>query len=457
MNGLVLAFHDARELDITERKQAEAVLRESEERLRLTLEAGSMGSFEVDTRTGESVWSDVQFELLGLTPGEVRPCPESFFRVVHPNDVGRLVEQWEAAKRSGKLDTDFRIVRADGPVRWLAAKGSFILDEAGKRADPDAWKPFRFRGVTFDITERKEVEARLRESDRRKDEFLATLAHELRNPLAAIRNGFQLTQLGADDPDTVELGRSIMDRQLTQMVRLVDDLMDISRISRGKIELRKEQVSLESVVNNAVETSRPVIEQMGHELIIALPKQPVVIEADLARLAQALMNLLTNAAKYTERGGRIWLTAERQGSDVVVSVKDTGIGIAADQIPRLFEMFSQLDHGSARSQGGLGVGLTLVKQLVQMHGGSVEAKSEGQGKGSEFIVRLPVVVEMPVLAPMRKGGISTKRHPCESWSLTTTRTVLRARGSCSRSWATTFAQPTTVKRRWQRRRSSGPT
>jgi CheY-like chemotaxis protein/two-component sensor histidine kinase len=196
-------------------------------------------------------------------------------------------------------------------------------------------------------------------------------------------------------------------------VRLVDDLMDVSRISRGQIELRRERLTLAAVINSAVETSRVLIEEMGHELKITLPKQPVVIEGDLTRLAQVFMNLMNNAAKYTNRGGHIWLTAECQGSDVVVSVKDNGIGIAADQLPRIFEMFSQVNRSLEKSQGGLGIGLTLVKRLVEMHGGKIEAKSKGPGKGSEFVVRLPVVVEANEL----RGSSGEEEPPVPKESL----------------------------------------
>ena len=250
--------------------------------------------------------------------------------------------------------------------------------------------------INQDITERRRVEEALRDADRRKDEFLATLAHELRNPLAPIRNGLQLMRMSGKDEHAVEQARAMMDRQLNQMVRLVDDLMDVSRISRGKLELKKEWVQLAIVINSAVETSRPIIEQMGHAITVTIPKNPIIVNADLTRLAQVFVNLLNNAAKYSERGGRIWLTAERQGSDVVVTVKDTGIGIAADQLLHIFEMFSQVDRSIERSQSGLGIGLTLVRRLVEMHDGSIEAKSEGAGKGSEFVVRLPVVVEASV-------------------------------------------------------------
>jgi CheY-like chemotaxis protein/two-component sensor histidine kinase len=183
-----------------------------------------------------------------------------------------------------------------------------------------------------------------------------------------------------------------MERQLGQMVRLVDDLLDLSRISRGKLELRREQVQLAAILNSAVETSRPLIDHLGHQLTVTLPSQSILVDADLTRLAQVFSNLLNNSAKYMDRGGHIELAAEWQGSDVVVSVRDTGIGIAAEQLPGIFHMFSQVDTSLERSQGGLGIGLTLVKRLVEMHGGRIEARSEGLGKGSEFVVRLPVVV-----------------------------------------------------------------
>jgi signal transduction histidine kinase len=233
------------------------------------------------------------------------------------------------------------------------------------------------------------------DADRRKDEFLATLAHELRNPLAPIRNALQIMRLAGGGGAAVEKARPMMERQLDQMVRLVDDLLDVSRISRGKLELRKARLDLAAVMTSAVEASRPLIEEMGHDLEIALPARPVAVEADFTRLAQVFITLLNNAAKYSDRGGRIRLAAERHGDEVRVSVRDTGIGIAADQLPRLFEMFSQVGSALERSQGGLGIGLSLVKRLVEMHGGRIEARSEGLGRGSEFVVRLPVDAEQP--------------------------------------------------------------
>jgi signal transduction histidine kinase len=234
--------------------------------------------------------------------------------------------------------------------------------------------------------------ARLLEQDQRKNEFLATLAHELRNPLSAMRNGLQLLRLADDDPAMRLHARSILNRQVEQMVRLVDDLLDASRINSNRFELRTEWVELATVIKSAVETSRPSIEAARHELSVSLPSQPVLLDADPLRLAQALSNLLNNAAKYTEAGGSISLTAEQEGSEVTIRVRDTGIGIPAETLPHLFKMFVQASRSMARSQGGLGIGLSVVKGLVELHGGTVEACSDGPGTGSEFVVRLPVLL-----------------------------------------------------------------
>ena len=236
------------------------------------------------------------------------------------------------------------------------------------------------------------VVSNLREQDGRKDEFLATLSHELRTPLSAMRNGLQLLRLSNNDPAMLLHARSILDRQVQQMVRLVDDLLDVSRINSNRLELRKEWVELATVIKNAVDTSRPAIEAAHHELTVTLPAQPVLLDADPVRLAQALSNLLNNAAKYTEAGGRIMLSAEQQGDRVMISVRDSGVGIPRETLPHVFRMFVQARQSVARSQGGLGIGLSVVRRLVEMHGGSVEARSDGPGKGSEFIVRLPVLV-----------------------------------------------------------------
>jgi CheY-like chemotaxis protein len=254
-----------------------------------------------------------------------------------------------------------------------------------------------------DVTERKQAEEALKEADRRKDEFLATLAHELRNPLAPISNAVELLRRADGNSTLMEQARSMIERQLALMVRLINDLLDISRITRGKLQLRKERVELATVVLSAVEASRPVIEAQAHQLTLTLPPKPIHLDADPIRLAQVFSNLLINAAKYTEKGGHIWLTAERQGSELVVSVRDTGIGIDAEHLPRLFEMFSQLAPALERSQGGLGIGLALVRGLVELHGGTVEARSAGLGKGSEFIVQMPIL-DSPMPAPQEPVG-----------------------------------------------------
>jgi signal transduction histidine kinase len=238
--------------------------------------------------------------------------------------------------------------------------------------------------------QRFQAEQALLDADRRKDEFLATLAHELRNPLAPVRNAVQLLHMKGPAIPELQWARDVIDRQMQQMTRLIDDLMDVSRISRGRIELKRERVALATVVQRAVETTRPLIEQFEHELTVKLPPQPVYLDADLTRMAQIFANLLNNAVKYTERGGSISLTAECQGSEVVVTVKDSGIGIPSDKLHNVFELFAQVQEALDRSQGGLGIGLSLVKRLVGMHGGNIEARSEGAGTGSEFVVRLTV-------------------------------------------------------------------
>jgi PAS domain S-box-containing protein len=249
--------------------------------------------------------------------------------------------------------------------------------------------------VARDITQRKQAEAALREADRRKDEFLATLAHELRNPLAPIRNSLHILRMTAGNDPTAERVCEMMERQVNHMVRMVDDLMEVSRITRGLIELRKEDADLAAIIRSAVEISRPIIEAGEHQLAITIPTEPILLHGDCVRLSQVFANLLNNAAKYTDRGGQIWLSVKQEKNEVVVSVRDTGIGISAPMLPKVFDMFMQADHSTHRSQGGLGIGLTLVKRLVELHDGSISVRSDGPGKGSEFVVRLPVDAVRP--------------------------------------------------------------
>ncbi len=252
----------------------------------------------------------------------------------------------------------------------------------------------------------------LQDSDRRKDEFLAMLAHELRNPLAPIRNAVQIFRgKGLPIPE-LQWATDVVDRQVHQMTRLVDDLLDVSRITRGKIELRKERVELATVVSSAVDTSRPLIDKWGHKLTITIPPTAIHLDADATRLAQVLANLLNNAAKYTDHGGRISLSAEQHDHHVLIRVTDTGIGIAPEMLPRIFELFTQVDRTLERSEGGLGIGLTLVQRLVEMHGGTVEAHSDGRGKGSEFVVRLPLAAEVPGQRSAKEGADTTAPPTC---------------------------------------------
>ena len=245
--------------------------------------------------------------------------------------------------------------------------------------------------VITDLTEHKRNE-QLQESDRRKDEFLAMLAHELRNPLAPIGNAAQMLRLwNAGANNDVQWACEVVSRQINQLTRIVDDLLDVSRITQGKIKLQTAPVDVSSIVASAVETSRPLIESCKHELNITVTSEPLKVEADITRMAQVITNLLNNAAKYTEEGGQIWLNVDREANDVAITVRDSGVGIPADMLPSVFNLFTQADRTIDRAQGGLGIGLTLVHDLVELHRGSVSASSEGPGQGSEFVVRLPLV------------------------------------------------------------------
>jgi PAS domain S-box-containing protein len=308
----------------------------------------------------------------------------------------------------------------------LAARGkmvgviTFISAESGRRYDPSdlalAEELAHRAGIAM---ENAWLYSEVRDADRRKDEFLAMLAHELRNPLAPIRNALQIMKQPGADGSVVERVREMMERQVQHMTRMVDDLLDVSRITRGKIELRKEVVDLASVVSRTVETSRPLIEDRHQELTVDLPPEPVCLEADPTRLEQVLANLLNNAVKYTDHGGHIWLTAEQQGSELILRVRDTGVGIAADMLARIFEPFVQSDRVLHHSQGGLGIGLTLVRSLVEMHGGTVQAQSDGPGKGSEFVVCLPVFCQQQQI-----GGVTAADEGSEPARATPKRRIL---------------------------------
>ena len=286
-------------------------------------------------------------------------------------------------------------------------------------------EPTQTSVVITDLTEQKrhqemvaaEAHAReraieLAEADRRKDEFLAMLAHELRNPLAPIRNGIDVLRILPPDGEQAKQILDMMEEQVHNLVRLIDDLLDVSRCTRGKLELRRQRVALTKIVANAIQTAQPLIQANGHELAVTQARESLHVYGDPTRLMQVISNLLNNAARYTPRGGRILLTTERIGDEVVIRVKDNGSGIASDMLPRIFEMFVQADNSLNRTHGGLGIGLTLVKSLVEMHGGTVEAASDGLGMGSEFTVRLPILQSSDVVLGSNRFPDETRSFPC---------------------------------------------
>lgn len=362
--------------DISAAKRAEEALRASQQRFRLVAETVPSIVWSADSDGTITYANEQWYEYTGLTPEE--NARDWLNLVVHPDDRERCGDNWRRALREG---TEFRIEvrnrRRDGVYRWFVTRAVPLHDESGRIV--------QWFGATTDIDE-------IREADRRKDEFLAVLAHELRNPLAPITNSLHLLRLSDDLTPAVARIRDVMEQQVNHMIRLIDDLLDVSRISRGRIELRLQRVDLAAVVDAAVETSRPLLESAKHQFAISLPATPLTVEADSVRLAQVISNLLNNAIKYTEEGGQIHLTARREGDAAVVSVRDNGVGISREMLARVFDMFTQIDRTINRSQGGLGIGLTLVKNLVEMHGGTIEVQSEGVGCGSEFTVRLPLVV-----------------------------------------------------------------
>jgi PAS domain S-box-containing protein len=379
------AFVGGMAIDITDRLRAEKVLAESEERFRQFAENINEVFWMTDPKTTQLLYISPAYERVwGRSCQSLYENPRSFMDAVHPEDRERVrIDVLEKQSRGEQVDKEYRVVRPDGSIRWVRDRAFPVRDAADQF--------YRLVGIIDDFTERKYAEDALKEANRRKDEFLATLAHELRNPLAPIRNAAQVLRMKDGSDPQVRSARDIIDRQVQQMVRLIDDLLDISRITTGKLQLRQERIELAAVVQSAVEASRPLVETLAHDLTVSLPQEPIHLEADPIRLSQVFSNLLNNAAKYTEKGGHVWLTAEQQDGELVVSLRDTGIGIAAEHLPELFEMFSQVTPALERSQGGLGIGLALVRGLVGLHGGSVEARSAGLGRGSEFIVRLPVL------------------------------------------------------------------
>jgi PAS domain S-box-containing protein len=369
--------------DVSEQRQAEGILRVERERLELALEAGQMGAYDLDLVIGSLWWSRQTYAVFGVDPERFVPTPESVADLIHPDDRPGFLQRRAAAIASHRpLLHEIRIVRGDGAVRWVAHRGQTDYDGAGR--------PVRTFGVAMDITERKHADEALRDADRKKDDFIATLAHELRNPLAPIRNAVHVLRKKDPADPQVAWCRDVIERQVAQMSHLLEDLLDVSRLARGQLQLRRERLTLAAVIAQAVEIAQPPIDAAGHRLDVALAAEAIVIDGDLTRLAQVFSNLLINAAKYTPRGGRIALAVEREGDEVAVRVIDTGIGIAAGQLANVFAMFGQVQSALDRAQGGLGIGLSLAKQLVELHGGRIQALSAGVGRGTELVVRLPI-------------------------------------------------------------------
>lgn len=381
---------------LTARAKAAVVIAEQAERLRTTLASIGDAVIATDAEGQITMMNAVAESLTGWKIEQAAGLPlKKVFNIVNET-TRQLVES--------------PVTRAlrEGIIVGLANHTVLIAKDGTEWPIDDSAAPIRCKEgqivgcvlVFRDITERKQAEDQLRElaanlseANRRKNEFLAVLAHELRNPLAPIRNALQIMRLAEGNGETVKFASEIMERQVDHMVRLVDDLLDLSRISQGRIELRHERVDLSQVLHHAIETIRPSVDQAGHKLTVTLPSQPVYLHADPTRLAQVFGNLLSNSCKYSDPGCQISLAVEEQSGEVLVSVKDTGVGIPPEMLSKIFDMFMQVDHSLDRSQGGLGIGLTLVQRLVEMHGGSVSAFSEGKGRGSEFVVRLPILSE----------------------------------------------------------------
>ncbi len=386
-----------RTLFAVENARAAEVLRESRDVLAFAMQAGRMGAWSRDV-TMDTVWWSPEFaSLFGFSPEDKDFNRERLLARIVPEDRERLpkaIEQALATRQDYALEFRFQHAQT-GEWRWMEARGRAQYDANGK--------PTMLYGLGIDITDRVRAVEALQEADRRKDEFLATLAHELRNPLAPISSGLHILRTAGDNQQVAATARQIMERQVVQMVRLVDDLLDVARITTGKVELRRETFDLAAAVHDAVETSRPLLDAAGQSITMTLPETPIYVHADRTRLAQVFGNLLNNSSKFSDRGQPIAIAITHDGGQAVVSIRDTGVGIPREALKKIFDMFGQADLHGARSRGGLGIGLSLVKRIAEMHGGTVEARSEGAGRGSEFVVRIPMIAVERV-APAQPTG-----------------------------------------------------
>jgi PAS domain S-box-containing protein len=382
-------------IDITAQKVAERALRSSEKLYRAIGESIDYGVWLSDPQGWNLYASESFLRLIGMTQEQYSNL--GWGSLLHPDEAQATIAAWLECARTGAVwYREHRMRGIDGLYHPILAQGVPIR---GERGEISGWA-----GISLDISRLKRTEEALRDADRRKDEFLATLAHELRNPLAPIRHAVKLLAAPSADEQQQAFAREIIGRQVLRMALLLDDLLDVSRITRGKLDLKREVVDLRSVVDAAVETARPMIESKQQQLAIELPSEPLRLFVDPLRLSQSLSNLLTNATKYTDSEGQIGLKVTLTPDELAMTVKDTGIGIEPRTIPALFEMFSQIDSAIDRAEGGLGIGLALVKGLVGLHGGTVEGESAGVGHGSEFTIRLPrtvVVAQDPVAEPIQ--------------------------------------------------------
>ncbi len=383
------ALENARSIQVSRQRSerdllvAQQALRDANERLEFALDAAHLGTWNWDAALDQLTLGPRAAQIVGL-PADVPFTREQIRARLPAQDAERARRALDRAlAEHTDYSVEYRVNRDDGSQCWIAASGR------GRYA-PDG-SVLGMSGVMQDITEKKREEQALRDADARKDEFLATLAHELRNPLAPVRMSLEILRQKGVSKQAEEAARAVILRQVAQMVSLIDDLLDISRITMGRIYLQRERVALGEVIDAAIEIARPHIDERGHYLSLELPAQPVYVEVDRTRMAQLLSNLLNNAAKYTPQNGRIQLTAALADDVVGVSVVDSGIGIAPDMLDRVFEMFVRVDHSLERAESGLGVGLTLARRLAELHGGTLAARSAGLGRGSEFILRLKTV------------------------------------------------------------------
>ncbi len=369
--------------DCSERVRAQEQIARDRRRLELALEAGELGFWDWNIATGEVQFGGEWAHMLGYELSEIEPHVRAWEQLVHPDDMPaiQVALQRHMEGSAPVYETEHRLKHKNGSWIWVLDRGRIVeRDETGN--------PTRAIGIHANITLQRSIQEQLSEADRRKDEFLATLAHELRNPLAPIRTGLAIMKR---DPSSqaASQAREIMERQLSHMVRLIDDLLDVSRITLGRLRLKKEKVSVRTILEMAVEASKPAIEAGHHTLTYTIPEQEIVMYADPTRLAQTVSNLLNNAAKYTPDHGRIDLRVGLSHSDIEIVVEDNGLGIPREMQDKVFQLFGQINRTLDRAQGGLGIGLALVRNLIELHGGTVTASSEGPGKGSTFTILLP--------------------------------------------------------------------